>query len=106
MREALVERAKVRVMIPYSEMVEKITTIELEPNSYALAEMLGEVSTEEALPTGGALGACRPQGRRHAAGAWVLRVGRRTWPGYFGHLQVLGGRVEEGASCVEWEVVD
>lgn len=48
MREALIERAKVRGMIPYSELVEKITTIELEPNSYALAAMLGEVSTEEA----------------------------------------------------------
>jgi molybdopterin synthase catalytic subunit len=48
MREALVERAKVRGMIPYSELVEKITTIELEPNSFALAAMLGEVSTEEA----------------------------------------------------------
>jgi hypothetical protein len=46
-REALVERAKVRGMIPYSELVEKITTIELEPNSFALAAMLGEVSTEE-----------------------------------------------------------
>jgi len=34
-------------MIPYSELVEKITTIELEPNSFALAAMLGEVSTEE-----------------------------------------------------------
>jgi molybdopterin synthase catalytic subunit len=47
MRTALVERAKVRGMIPYSELVEKITTIELEPNSFALAAMLGEVSTEE-----------------------------------------------------------
>lgn len=47
MREALVKRAKLRGMIPYSELVEKITTIELEPNSFALAAMLGEVSTEE-----------------------------------------------------------
>lgn len=55
MREALVERAKVRGMIPYSELVEKITTIELEPNSYALAAMLGEVSTEEAASDRGML---------------------------------------------------
>ena len=47
LRAALVERAKVRGMIPYSELVEKITIIELEPNSFALAAMLGEVSTEE-----------------------------------------------------------
>lgn len=55
MRAALVERAKVRGMIPYSELVEKITTIELEPNSYALAAMLGEVSTEEAAADRGML---------------------------------------------------
>lgn len=55
MREALVERAKVRGMIPYSELVEQITTIELEPNSYALAAMLGEVSTEEAAADRGML---------------------------------------------------
>lgn len=47
MREALIERAKVRGMIPYSELVKRITTIELEPDSFALAAMLGEVSTEE-----------------------------------------------------------
>lgn len=47
-RMALVERAKVRGMIPYSELVEKTTSIELEPNSFALAAMLGEVSTEGA----------------------------------------------------------
>lgn len=47
MREALIERAKVRGMIPYSELVEKIRAIEFEPNSFALAAMLGEVSTEE-----------------------------------------------------------
>jgi molybdopterin synthase catalytic subunit len=55
MREALIERAKFRGMIPYSELVEKITTIELEPNSYALAAMLGEVSTEEAAADRGML---------------------------------------------------
>src|ERR1019366_4540937 len=44
---ALIERAKLRDMIPYSELVEKITTIELEPNSFALAAMLGELSSEE-----------------------------------------------------------
>ncbi len=47
MRQALIQRAKVRGLIPYSELVEKITTIELEPNSFALAAMLGELSSEE-----------------------------------------------------------
>ncbi|MGH7808310.1 MAG: hypothetical protein ACRENT_09480 [Thermodesulfobacteriota bacterium] len=47
MRKILIERAKVRGMITYSELSEKITTIHLEPDSYALAAMLGEISTEE-----------------------------------------------------------
>lgn len=42
MRDALAERARVRGMIPYSELVNQVTTISLEPNSYALAAMLGE----------------------------------------------------------------
>ena len=47
MRDILVERAKVRGMIPYSELVERLTTITLEPNSFTLAAMLADVSREE-----------------------------------------------------------
>lgn len=47
MRGILIERAKVRGMIPYSELVGKLKTISLEPESYALAAMLGEISSEE-----------------------------------------------------------
>jgi hypothetical protein len=47
MRSILVGRAKLRGMIPYSELVEQIRTIKLAPESYALASMLGEISTEE-----------------------------------------------------------
>jgi molybdopterin synthase catalytic subunit len=47
MREILIERAKVRRMIPYSELVEKITTINLKPHSKALDNMLGEISEAE-----------------------------------------------------------
>ena len=47
MRDILVGRAKVRGMIPYSELVGKVRTIRLEPESYALAAMLGEIATEE-----------------------------------------------------------
>ena len=47
MRKILVERAKVRGMIPYSDLVGKVRTINLEPESYALAAMLGEISSEE-----------------------------------------------------------
>jgi molybdopterin synthase catalytic subunit len=47
MKQILVERAKVRGMIPYSDLVEKVKSIKLEPESYALSNMLGEVSAEE-----------------------------------------------------------
>lgn len=47
MLHALVERAKVRGMIPYSELVENVKSIELEPNAFALSALLGEISAEE-----------------------------------------------------------
>lgn len=47
MRQALIERARLRGMIPYSELVDQVTTIRLQPNSFALAAMLGEISAEE-----------------------------------------------------------
>lgn len=47
MRQALIERAKVRGMIPYSELVNQVETINLEPHSYVLAAMLGEISSAE-----------------------------------------------------------
>ena len=53
MRQAMIQRAKVRGMIPYSELVETVTEIELEPNSYALAAMLGEISSPRCGIQGG-----------------------------------------------------
>lgn len=47
MRQILISRAKVRGMIPYSELTQKIKSINLDPESYALTAMLGEISSEE-----------------------------------------------------------
>lgn len=47
MREILSERAALRGTIPYSEVVTRIRVIDLNPESYALAAMLGELSTED-----------------------------------------------------------
>jgi len=41
MKQILVERAKVRGMIPYSDLANRIQTIRIEPDSYAMAAMLG-----------------------------------------------------------------
>jgi hypothetical protein len=47
MRQVLIDRAAVRGMIPYSELVDQISTVHFDPDSYALAHMLGEISTAE-----------------------------------------------------------
>ncbi len=44
MRQILVERARLRGMIPYSDLVSRIETIQMTPDSSALAHMLGEIS--------------------------------------------------------------
>jgi len=47
MRQILIQRAKVCEMIPYSELVAQVHTILINPESYALAAMLGELSSAE-----------------------------------------------------------
>jgi hypothetical protein len=46
-RDILVERAKVRGMMPYSELAVQIRSMSLEPHDQRLFLLLGEVSTEE-----------------------------------------------------------
>src|SRR2546423_15670108 len=47
MRGVLVETARRKEFIPYSDLVARVHTVKLDPHSYALAAMLGEISTEE-----------------------------------------------------------
>lgn len=47
MRSILCARAKVRGMIPYSDLVRQVKAIHLDPDSFALAAMLGEISEAE-----------------------------------------------------------
>lgn len=47
MKQILIERAKVRGMIPYGELVEKVTAIMFEYWETPFHAMLGEISTEE-----------------------------------------------------------
>ncbi len=46
-RKILVARAKISNPISYSELASQIMTIEIEPHTYALHEMLGEISIDE-----------------------------------------------------------
>lgn len=43
----LADRARVRGMIPYSDLVESLKTLQLEAHDPRLFELLGEVSSEE-----------------------------------------------------------
>jgi molybdopterin synthase catalytic subunit len=47
MKEVLVVRAKVRGMIPYSELAAKVTSINFEAHDQRLFHLLGELSLEE-----------------------------------------------------------
>jgi hypothetical protein len=89
MCQAMVERAKVRGMIPYSELVETVKVIDLEPNCYALSAMLGEISSEE-----------------DAAGRGMLSVivvhkdgDMQPGPGFFGMAKELGRDTSDILKC-------
>jgi len=56
-KEILIGRAKVRGMIPYSELVGLVRAVNLEAHDVRLFAMLGEVSTEEARAGRGMLSA-------------------------------------------------
>lgn len=47
-RAALVARARLRGMMPYSELVREIKAIPFEPHDVRLFHLLGQLSTEEA----------------------------------------------------------
>jgi len=46
-RTVMIERAKVRGMIPYSNLVKQLRSIKLEAHDPRLFHMLGEISSEE-----------------------------------------------------------
>lgn len=46
-RSIMINRAKVRGMIPYSDLVKKIRHIRVEPHDPRLFHLLGEISSEE-----------------------------------------------------------
>jgi len=46
-RNLLIARAKLRGMIPYSDLAKGITTVSLDPHDQRLFHLLGEISSEE-----------------------------------------------------------
>lgn len=85
----MVERAQVRGMIPYSELVKGITALKLEAHDTRLFHLLGEISVEE-----------------DAAGRGMLTVvvvhktgDMQPGPGFFELAQHLGRNTSDILSC-------
>ncbi len=89
MRQILIARAKEGQTISYSELVNAVQAIHLEPDSQILANMLGEISTEE-----------------DAAGHGMLTVivvhktgDMQPGPGFFGLAEALGRNTSDIEKC-------
>lgn len=89
MTSILAARAKLRGMIPYSDLVAQVKTIKLEPDSFALAAMLGEISEAE-----------------DAAGRGMLTVivvhkhgDMQPGPGFFDLAKRLGRNTSDIVKC-------
>ncbi len=89
MRHILAERAKVRGMIPYSELANQLTTIQIEPHDYAFAAMLGEISAEEDQASRGMLSVIVV----HKSGDM------QPGPGFFDLAQRLGRDASDILAC-------
>jgi len=88
MRQILVEQASLRGMIPYSDLVSQIETIRMEPDSFALAHMLGDISEEDAA------------GRGMLSVIVVHRDGDiQPGPGFFQWAKKLGRDTSDKTTC-------
>ena len=88
-RGIMIDRAKVRGMIPYSDLVQQITSIRLAAHDPRLSHMLGEISSEE-----------------EAAGRGMLTVlivhkqgDMQPGPGFFELAQLLGKDTKDLLKC-------
>ncbi len=89
MRQILVERACLRGMIPYSDLASRIEAIRMEPDSFALAHMLGEISQEEDAA-----------GRGMLSVIVVHKIGdMQPGPGFFQLAKKLGRDLSDKTTC-------
>lgn len=87
-RNVLVRVAGTKNTIFYSDLVDEILAVQLEPDSHALAHLLGEISTEESEAGRGMLSVI------------VVRKGEQMpGPGFFKLAQELGRKVADKEMC-------
>jgi hypothetical protein len=88
-RAIMIERAKVRGMIPYSDLVRQITRIKIEAHDPRLFHMLGEISSAE-----------DEQGRAMLTVVVVHKHGdMQPGPGFFELAQRLGRATKDPLKC-------
>jgi len=88
-RGLMVARAKVRGMIPYSDLVSQIESIRLEAHDQRLFHMLGEISSEEDA-----------EGRGMLTVVVVHKQGdMQPGPGFFELAQLLGRDTRDILKC-------
>jgi hypothetical protein len=88
MRQLLAEYARQERTVSYSELVFNLHTIKLDPDSYALAHLLGEISTEEDVA-----------GRGMLSAIVVHKEDKRPGKGFFELARRLGRDTTESDSC-------
>ena len=87
--DILIERAKLRGMIPYSDLANKITSIQLEAHDPRLFELLGEISKNEDA-----------QGRGMLSVIVVHKQGdMQPGPGFFELAKELGRDTKDILDC-------
>lgn len=88
-KEILAERARMRGMIPYSDLVARIGAIDFDPQEFAFFHFLGEISREEANA-----------GRGMMTALVVHKAGdMQPGPGFYELAQELGRDVKDITAC-------
>ena len=88
-RGIMIDRAKVRGMIPYSDLVKQISRIKLEAHDPRLFHLLGEISSDEDA-----------EGRGMLTALVVHKHGdMQPGPGFFELAQRLGRDTEDILKC-------
>ncbi len=89
MRLILIRKAKIGRTLSYSELTKQITTIEMQPESFALAAMLGELSEDEDA-----------RGRGMLSVIVVHKTGdTKPGPGFFKLAEQLGRDISDDDKC-------
>ncbi len=85
----MIKRAKVRGMIPYSDLLAQITAIVIEPHDPRLSPFLGEISREEDA-----------EGRPLLTAIVTHKTGdMEPGPGFFDLAESLGRNIEDLTKC-------